>query len=234
MVAKGAFNMQLVFHGHSCVEIRLNNGTVLLVDPWIVGNPQSDIDLNFKCDFILVTHGHQHHSGDMITLSQKNNAPIIGMSELVHYAESKGTVPGHAMDLGGQWSFDFGTVKTTHAQHGSSLTLEGLPVYMGEACGFLIMADDQIVYIAGDTSNYGDMALFGKAYDIDVAVLPIGDNYTMGPKAAASAAQRVKAKLVVPVHYNTFADIKQDPTEFAKLLPDGVVKVLKPGDKLEI
>lgn len=226
--------MQLVFHGHSCIEIRLNNDKVLLVDPWITGNPQSDLDLDFKCDAILVTHGHQHHSGDMITLSQRNQAPIIGMSELVYYAKHNGAPFGHAMDLGGQWNFDFGTIKTTHAQHSSSLIINNQPVYMGEACGFLIMADHQIVYIAGDTSNYGDMTLFGKAYNIDVAVLPIGDNYTMGPKAAASAANRVKAKYVIPVHYNTFPDIQQDPQAFAKLLPAGMVKVLKAGESFEI
>lgn len=226
--------MQIVFHGHSCVEIQLNDGTVLLVDPWIQGNPQSDIDLNFKCDAILVTHGHEHHSGDMIELSKRNQAPIIGMSELVEYAQSQGAPIGHPMDLGGQWQFDFGTIKTTHAQHGSSMLINGLPVYMGEACGFLVMADDQVVYIAGDTSNYGDMSLFGKAYDIDVAVLPIGDNYTMGPKSAASAATRIKAKKVIPVHYNTFSDIMQDPKRFAQMLPAGVVQVLDPGNKLTI
>lgn len=226
--------MQLVFHGHSCIEVQLNNGQILLVDPWIVGNPQSDIDLNFKCDAILVTHGHQHHSGDMIALSQRNNAPIIGMGELVYYAEQHGAYAGHAMDLGGQWKFDFGIIKTTHAQHSSSLIVNNQPIYMGEACGFLIMADNQIIYISGDTSNYGDMALFGKAYDIDVAVLPIGDNYTMGPQAAASAAQRVKAKYVIPVHYNTFKDIQQDPTVFAQLLPTGVVKILNPGNQFKI
>lgn len=226
--------MRLVFHGHACIEVQLNNGTVLLVDPWIVGNPQSDIDLNFQCDAILVTHGHQHHSGDMITLSQRNHAPIIGMGELVYYAEQHGAPAGHAMDLGGQWQFDFGTIKTTHAQHSSSLIVGGQPIYMGEACGFLIMADHQIIYIAGDTSNYGDMTLFGKAYDIDVAVLPIGDNYTMGPKAAMSAAQRVQAQFVIPVHYNTFPDIQQDPQAFATLLPAGMVKVLNPGDQFDL
>lgn len=226
--------MRLVFHGHSCIEVQLNNGKVLLVDPWIIGNPQSDINLNFKCDAILVTHGHRHHSGDMVALSQLNNAPIIGMSELVYYAEQNGAPAGHAMDLGGQWQFDFGTIQTTHAQHSSSLIVGGQPIYMGEACGFLIMADNQVVYIAGDTSNYGDMTLFGKAYNIDVAVLPIGDNYTMGPKAAASAAQRVQAKYVIPVHYNTFTDIQQDPEAFAALLPAGVAKILTPGEGFNI
>ncbi|PWF99555.1 metal-dependent hydrolase [Levilactobacillus bambusae] len=226
--------MKIIFHGHSCIELRLDDGTILLVDPWILGNPQSDIDLNFKCDAILVTHGHAHHSGDMITLSQRNQAPIIGMAELVHYAETNGAVPGHPMDLGGQWTFPFGTIKTTHAQHSSSLDIDGLPIYMGEACGFLVMADHQTIYVAGDTSNFGDMALFGSAYHINTAILPIGDNYTMGPNAAASAAKRVKADFVIPVHFNTYPDIRQDPAAFTKLLPDGVVQVLAPGEEFQI
>lgn len=226
--------MQLTFHGHACMMLTTDEGKRILVDPWIDGNPQTDLDLDVKCDAILVTHGHHDHSGDMIEISKRNNAPIIGMPELVHYAQSQGAPEGHPMNLGGKWTFDFGTVKVIHAQHSSSLEINGLPVYMGEACGYMVTVDDKTIYFAGDTSNFGDMSLFGNGFDIDVAVLPIGGNFTMGPEEAASAAKRLKAKHVVPIHYNTFPLIKQDPTAFAALLPEDVVEIVKPGESVTV
>jgi len=226
--------MQIIYHGHACVEARLDDGTVLLVDPWITDNPQTDLTLDVKCDYILVTHGHHDHSGDMVEVSRRNQAPIIGMPELVHYAESKGAVEGHPMNLGGKWAFPFGEIKMMHAQHSSSLVIDGLPVYMGDACGFMLTVDGKSVYFAGDTSNFGDMALFGKGFDVELAVLPIGGNFTMGPEEAASAAKRLNAKHVLPIHYNTFPLIKQDPQKFAALLPDGVVEVKQPGEPVTV
>lgn len=225
--------MQLIFHGHACFEIRLEDGTVLLVDPWITDNPQSDLDLNVKCDYILVTHGHFDHSGDMIELSRRNDAPIIAAPELVQFAEAHGAVAGHPLNIGGQWQFDFGTVKMTHAQHSSSLNVDGVNVYLGEAAGFLLFIEDKVIYFSGDTSSFGDMALFAN-YEIDVAILPIGDNFTMGPKAAAGAAKRLDAHYVIPEHYNTFPMIEQDPEKFKNLLPVGMVQILAPGENFAI
>ena len=112
--------------------------------------------------------------------------------------------------------------------------MDGQTLYMGEPAGFILQAEGKTIYHAGDTSNFGDMALFGEAFDIDIAFLPIGDNFTMGPHEAASAAKRLRAKQVVPIHYNTFPVIKQDPEAFVQLLPKNVGKVMRVGETIEI
>lgn len=221
--------MKLIFHGHSCFELVLSTGQVLIFDPFITGNPQSDLTLPHHVDAIFVSHGHAHHVGDMIELSIANQAPIIAVTELANYAETQGA-SGYPMNLGGSATLPFGFVKLMHAQHSASLTLHGQTRYVGDACGFLIRAEGKTVFYAGDTSNFGDMGLFGKAFNIDVAVLPIGGRFTMGPSEAAMCATRLQAKTVIPVHYNTYDTIQQDPRELQTKLPTGVVQVLAPGE----
>lgn len=227
--------MEITYHGHSVIAIKLEDGTDLLFDPFITGNPKTDlVAAEVKTDYILVTHGHSDHVGDMVAIAKNCNATIIGMVELCNFAEKNGVKNTHGMNIGGKFDFPFGRVKMVHAQHSSGYEVEGQMVYLGEAAGFILQAEGKTIYHAGDTSNFGDMALFGEAFSIDVAFLPIGDNFTMGPTEAASAAKRLQAKQVVPIHYNTFPLIEQDPNAFIALLPTGVGKVMAVGERLTL
>ena len=227
--------MKITYHGHSVIAIQLADGTNLLFDPFITGIPLTDLVVeDVKTDYILVTHGHSDHVGDMIPIAKKCDATIIGMVELCAFAEKNGVKKTHGMNIGGKFDFPFGRIKMVHAQHSSGYEVDGQMLYLGEPAGFILQAEGKTIYLAGDTSNFGDMALFGEAFAIDVAFLPIGDNFTMGPNEAASAAKRLKAKQVVPIHYNTFPLIKQDPQAFATLLPAGVAKVMAVGESFTL
>jgi Predicted Zn-dependent hydrolases of the beta-lactamase fold len=226
--------MEVIYHGHSCIEVVFSDGQRLIVDPFLADNPLADVaPEEVKVDWIVITHGHNDHIGDMAAIAKANDATIISVAEITDFAKSLG-LKGHGMNIGGKHTFPFGVLKLVHAQHSSSYEYQGQTLYMGEPSGFLLMAEGKTLYHAGDTSAFGDMALFGEAYDIDVAFLPIGDNFTMGPEEAARAAKRLKAKQVVPIHYNTFPVIQQDPHAFAALLPAGQGQVMAPGERLTL
>jgi L-ascorbate metabolism protein UlaG (beta-lactamase superfamily) len=226
--------MDFHYYGHSTFSLITSDGTTLLFDPFFTSNPHTEVKPeDVAADYILVTHAHNDHTEDLIAIAKHTEATVIAMAELASYLATQG-VNVHGMNIGGQFTFPFGTVKMTHAQHSSSMVINGLPVYMGEPAGFLLTIDGLYLYNAGDTSNFGDMALFGKTGAIDYAILPIGDNFTMGPRAAASAAQRLQAKHVIPVHYNTFPVIEQDPQAFTALLPEGVVQVVAPNTTINL
>ncbi|MFY9377418.1 MAG: metal-dependent hydrolase, partial [Peptococcia bacterium] len=180
-------------------------------------------------------HGHDDHLGDALELSKSNKAVIIAPNELALYCESQGATV-HPMHIGGSFKFPFGRVKLTPAWHGSAVIKNGQFIYTGCPCGFIIEFEGKLIYHAGDTGLFGDMKLIGEE-KLDYALLPIGDNYVMGPDDAIRAAQMLKAKLTIPMHYNTFPIIEQDPHEFVQKLQkigglDG--QVMEPGDVLLI
>ena len=224
--------MQISYHGHSVVKIE-TNGTIILIDPFINGNGQTDLQVeNEHPDVILLTHGHNDHVGDTVELAKKSGALVVAPNELAEYLGWQGCNV-HNMHIGGAHQFEFGKVKFTQAFHGSSyVTANNDIIYTGMPAGILFSAEVKTIYHAGDTALFGDMALIGKRHPIDVAFLPIGDNFTMGPDDAAYAVSLLNPKIVVPIHYNTFPPIKQDPNEFAKLVKDAEVQILTAGESV--
>jgi L-ascorbate metabolism protein UlaG (beta-lactamase superfamily) len=226
--------MKITYHGHSVVQIQ-TNGKSILIDPFINGNQLTDLKVEeVRPDVIILSHGHNDHVGDTVELAKKNNALVVANDELSTFLGWQG-VTTHSMHIGGAYQFEFGKIKLTQAFHGSSYTTENNEIiYCGEPAGILFMNEGKTIYHAGDTALFSDMKLIGERHPIDVAFLPIGDNFTMGPEDAAYAARLLKAKTVVPIHFNTFPPIKQDPFKFIELLEDKNGKVLQPGEAIEI
>ena len=222
--------MQVSYHGHSVIKI-VTNGTTILIDPFINGNGLTDLKVESENpDVILLTHGHNDHVGDTVELAKKNNALVVAPNELADYLSWQGCNV-HNMHIGGAHEFEFGKVKFTQAFHGSSYVTENKEIiYTGMPSGILFTAEGKTIYHAGDTALFGDMELIGKRHPIDVAFLPIGDNFTMGPEDAAYAVTLLKPKTVVPIHYNTFPPITQNPDEFAKLVEGAEVQILQSGE----
>ncbi|PKR79281.1 metal-dependent hydrolase [Halalkalibacillus sediminis] len=226
--------MNISYHGHSVVQVQ-DNDKKIIIDPFISGNELCDLNADeVKADYILLTHGHNDHVGDTEQIAKNNDALIIAPFELATYFENKG-LNAHPMHIGGAHTFDFGTVKLTQAFHGSAFFEDdGSIVYTGMPSGILLTIGGKTVYHMGDTGLFSDMKLIGDRNDIDLAFVPIGDNFTMGPEDAQLACEWIKAKQVVPIHFDTFDVIKQDPESFVDSLQSGVGKVMKPGDQLSL
>ncbi|MDE5412314.1 metal-dependent hydrolase [Alkalihalobacterium chitinilyticum] len=227
--------MKISYHGHSVVMIE-TNGTSIIIDPFISGNGQTDLKADdVKVDVILLTHGHNDHVGDTIELAKRNHALVVAPFELATYLGWQG-VNVHPMHIGGSHTFEFGKVKLTQAFHGSAYVKEeeNEIIYTGMPSGILFTAEGKTIYHAGDTALFSDMKMIGELNTIDVAFLPIGDNFTMGPEDAVIAAKWLQAKQVVPIHFNTFPVIEQDGNQFAEKLPEGVGKVLEAGEGFEL
>ena len=227
--------MKISYHGHSVVKIETGEKTII-IDPFISGNGSTDLKAeDLRVDVILLTHGHNDHVGDTVELAKRNHAVVVAPFELATYLGWQG-VNVHPMHIGGAYEFDFGKIKLTQAFHGSSYTVEETKeiIYTGMPAGILFTAEGKTIYHAGDTALFSDMKVIGERNTIDLAFLPIGDNFTMGPEDAALAAEWLKAKQVVPIHYNTFPVIEQDPERFVASLQPDVGVVLAVGGIIEL
>jgi L-ascorbate metabolism protein UlaG (beta-lactamase superfamily) len=187
-------------------------------------------------DAVLVSHGHSDHLGDSADIARRNNAPVIGCFELATYLGQQG-VQTHAMHLGGAHTFPFGSVKLTPAFHGTGLLDGGQIIYLGNPAGFLIRMGDRTIYHSGDTALFSDMKLLTQRGKIDLALLPIGDNFTMGIEDAVEAVKLIEPDYVVPMHYNTFDLIRANPDDFARLVRQqtrSLCEVVQPGQEIQI
>lgn len=200
--------MKITFYGHACLKIELKNYSVL-VDPFITGNDLAkdiiSID-DITCDYILVTHAHADHVADVIPIAKANDATIVSNYEIAMYYQLEG-LNVHPMNHGGSWQFDFGRVKYVNAIHTSSFE-DG--TYGGQPGGFIIEGEHKSIYIAGDTALTMDMKLIPRFAKLDLAVLPIGDNFTMGIEDAVTASDFVECDKVLGYHFDTFGYIKID------------------------
>ncbi len=200
--------MKIRYLGHSCFEWEMG-GKKVLIDPFIKGNALAkDIDLKeLVGETLLLSHGHIDHMADAEELAKQNNALIVANWEIHSWFNAKGWEKTHPMNLGGQWAFDFGSVKMVQADHSSSMP-DG--AYGGNAGGFIVNTEKHCFYYAGDTALFRDMKMFGKLHKPEFAFLPIGDNFTMGFKEAALSANMLGVKKVIGMHYDTFGYIKID------------------------
>ena len=221
--------------GHSAFTITAGDYT-LAIDPWLTGNPKAAAKPEqLQVNAILLSHGHSDHVGDAISIAKRCHTPIISTFELGLWAQNHGAQV-HQMHIGGAHQFPWGRVKLTPAFHGSAVTEGNQVIYTGEPAGLLINIGGKNIYHAGDTALFSDMQLIGRA-GLDLALLPIGDNFTMGIEDAVEAVKFLKPQRVVPMHYNTFPVIAADPHEFAakvKAETQAECVILEPGASLQV
>lgn len=224
---------KITWLGHSVIQIETGS-TTLLVDPFLTGNPLAAAKAaDLSPDVILVSHGHGDHVGDTVPLAKRTGALVISNFEIANWLEKQGLKNLRPMHIGGGSDHPWGRVKLTLALHGSALP-DGS--YGGNPCGFLFMLEGRKIYHAGDTGLFYDMTLIGEE-GLDLAILPIGDNFTMGPDDALRAVKLLQPKRVVPIHYNTFAIIRQDPGSWQHRVEQETgakVALLKPGESLVV
>ena len=222
-------SFKLTWYGHAAMGLE-TGGSHILVDPFLSHNPKASIQPDrVPADYILISHGHGDHFGDMEAIAKRTGAMVISNFEIATWCEQKG-LKTHAQHLGGGFKHPFGYLKLTLALHGSALP-DGS--YGGNPCGFLLTTTEgKKIYLAMDTGLFGDMRLIGEE-GIDLAVLPIGDNFTMGPVDALRAVKLIEPKHVIPIHYDTFDLIEQDEESWASQVQQETssqVHLLKPGE----
>jgi L-ascorbate metabolism protein UlaG (beta-lactamase superfamily) len=228
--------MRLTYYGHSAFQIETADATIL-VDPFITGNKHTEGVVepeDLSPDVILLTHAHGDHWGDTPAIAERTGAQVVGNFEVTNYISARhGHDNIHQLNTGGSWTFDWGTVTFTHARHSSSFP-DG--TYGGHPGGYLLQLEGKTIYDLGDTSPFAEMAWIGEDFDVDLALMPVGDCFTMGPRGAVRAARMIRPKLSIPIHYDTFPYIEIDIGEWERLMEEEgfSTNVPAPGETLEL
>jgi L-ascorbate metabolism protein UlaG (beta-lactamase superfamily) len=224
--------IKLTWLGHATFRIETPGGKIVIIDPWIMGNPACPAnEKNVKTvDVMLCTHGHGDHIGDAVEIAKQHAPKVVGIPELIGWLEKKGVKHTAMMNKGGTQTVGDIKVTMVHADHSCGIQDGNELVYGGEACGFVVEFSNGLkIYHAGDTNVFGDMAIIHELYAPDIAMLPIGDHFTMGPREAAYACNLLKAKTVIPMHFATFPVLTGTPGALQKLISGVEVMEMKPG-----
>ncbi|MEW5946657.1 MAG: metal-dependent hydrolase [bacterium] len=227
--------MKVRYLGHAAFTFS-HDAHTLIIDPFLSGNPRAPLKpADVAAQYVLVSHAHPDHFGDAIEIARANNATVVSNFEIGTYCQSLG-VAAHTMHIGGSHRFPFGTVKLTIAHHASTIPTDSGLLTLGNPCGMLVSMGGRTIYHTGDTGLFYDMKLIGEMNPVDLALVPIGDNYTMGVADAVKAVELIRPRAAVPMHYGTFDLIAASPEEFvSKVEKLGVAsKVLEPGAEMEI
>lgn len=226
--------MELTYFGHSALQIKTEKAT-LLFDPFITGNSKAEAVTSVEAltpDVILLTHAHGDHWGDTAEIAKRTGAMVVANFEICEYVKRVHEHSRvHAMNSGGSWNFDWGHVTFTYARHSSSFP-DG--TYGGNPNGLLLKLEGKCIYNLGDTSPFSEMQWIGEEHDIDVALMPIGDCFTMGSAGAIRSAKMLKPALTIPIHYDTFPPIEVDVAEWENGMDAAgfSTKVLSPGETI--